>query len=361
MDENFDQFPMNLAETSGQIERKAFQFNYERFEVWQGGKCIHSDNSKSVIKTRISDGNLHVEINDEKINDYIINAFSFGEISTNGNRMLWSKDIFNTSNGSEYNNPDISSLFYKEGRLVKVTYTIHNPNTLIEFYIDENANNIYNHVSNNSELDILSKKIVELYDQQLFDESRRKLVQLFSTVRRSPAQLKDVKDYESLGKAFLFMLDQNITDDIDNLQMISSLAYLFISKAHKEEPTNTNLIMFRLLVFKIALAPLKYTVMSILEGRGANMFFSPLSGMNDFKARDAIYQMEIVDLEENPIVYMRIEMFNNRKVELDQMIKEEFFLPLKSKQEILIAGAKYHQKLYDYLENRVLIEFDVDF
>jgi hypothetical protein len=359
MDENFDQFPTNIAETSGQLVREAFQFDYKRFEVWQGGKCIQSGESKSNIKTAISNGNLIVEINDENVNEYIIKRFSFGEISTNGNRVMWSKDIFNNSRTSEYNNPDISSLFYKQGKLVKVTYTIHNPNTLIEFYIDENSTNTS--IPNDNELDILSKKIVELYDQQLFDDSRQKLIQLFSKVRRSPETLKDVNDFESLGRAFLFMLDQNITDDIDNLQMISSLAYLFISKAHKEEPTNTNLIIFRLLLFKIALAPLKYTVMSILEGRGTNIFFSPLSNMNDFKARDAIYQMEVADLEENPIIYMRIEMFNNRKVELDQMIKEEFFLPLKSKQDILIAGAKYHQKLYDYLENKVLVEFDIDF
>jgi len=361
MKENWDSFPVNIGEMLGPIMRNGFTFNYSRFEVWQGGKCIHSGESKSVISAEIVEGNLSVNINDDNINDFINKKFSFGEISTNANRIMWSKDIFNKSDLVEYNNPDISSLFYKNGKLVKVTYTIHNPNTLVEFYIDENAPSPNIGVSNTCELDVLSKKIVRLYDQQMFSESRQDLVQLFLKVKRSPENLKEVNDFEALGRAFLFMLDQNISDDIDNLQMISSLAYLFLSKAHKVNPNNVNLIVFRLLVLQIGLVPLKYTVMSILEESSSNLFFSPLSGMNDFKARDAIYQMEIVDLEENPIIYMRIEMLSKRKVELDLMINEKFFLPLKSKSEILNAGTKYHNDLYNYLEKKVLIDFDVDF
>src|SRR5690606_8074381 len=80
---------------------------------------------------------LQVQINDSSISNYINGSFSFGEISTNGNRILWSKDIFNSTNDVEYNTPDVSSLFFKNGILSKVTFTIHNPNTLVEFYIDE--------------------------------------------------------------------------------------------------------------------------------------------------------------------------------------------------------------------------------
>jgi hypothetical protein len=47
---------------------------------------------------------------------------------------MWSKDIFNSTGKTERNNPDISSLFFKQGVLNKVTYTIHDPNTLVEFY-----------------------------------------------------------------------------------------------------------------------------------------------------------------------------------------------------------------------------------
>lgn len=138
MSGNYDTFPVNIAETAGEIERKAFIFDYYRYEVWQGGACIYSNYSKSKIITQIINNNLKVIINDESISEFINNEFYFKEISTNNDRVMWSKDIFNLYDDIEYNTPDVSSLFYKNGILSKVTFTIHNPNTLVEFYADEN-------------------------------------------------------------------------------------------------------------------------------------------------------------------------------------------------------------------------------
>ncbi len=134
MADNCDRFPSNIGEMLGQIERKSFIFNYKRFEVWQGGACIYSGNSIGQIVAKVVNGQLNVTINDVMINNHIIKHFSFGEISTNNDRIMWSKDIFNSTGKTERNNPDISSLFFKQGILNKVTYTIHDPNTLVEFY-----------------------------------------------------------------------------------------------------------------------------------------------------------------------------------------------------------------------------------
>jgi hypothetical protein len=134
MADNWDNFPNNIGETMGPIERNSFTFNYNRFEVWQGGACIYANNSNGQILGKVSNAQLLVAIHDDLIKDYIKRDFSFGEISTNRDRLMWSKDIFNTSEKVEYNNPDISSLFFKGGSLSKVTFTIHNPNTLVEFY-----------------------------------------------------------------------------------------------------------------------------------------------------------------------------------------------------------------------------------
>ena len=134
MIENWDRFPSNFAEMLGPIERKSFTFKYRRFEVWQGGSCIYRGDSNGQIIAKVVNENLQVTVDDIMINTHINKQFSFREISTNGDRIMWSKDIFNTSEKVEYNNPDISSLFFKNGVLTKVTYTIHNPNTLVEFY-----------------------------------------------------------------------------------------------------------------------------------------------------------------------------------------------------------------------------------
>ena len=134
MNENWDSFPVNINEMTESIKRNGFKFSYSRFEVWQDGNCIYQDSSKGLIVAEVNNGHLNVKINDIKINRYIIGQFSFSEISTINDRIMWSKDIFNTSGNTEFNNPDISSLFYKNGVLSKVAYTIHNSNTLVEFY-----------------------------------------------------------------------------------------------------------------------------------------------------------------------------------------------------------------------------------
>lgn len=134
MEENFDSFPNNLGEMMGHIPRSGFIFDYGRFEVWKDGINIYSDFSTGQIVASIIENELNVTIDDKKIQSHIKRNFSFGEISTSGNRVMWSKDIFNSTDKIEKFNPDISSLFFKNGTLKKVTYTIHDPNTLVEFY-----------------------------------------------------------------------------------------------------------------------------------------------------------------------------------------------------------------------------------
>jgi hypothetical protein len=134
MADNWDKFPSNICEMLGPIERKSFIFNYNKIEVWQGGVCIFSCNSNGQILTNVVGEKLNVIIDDASINNHIKKQFSFGQISTNNDRVMWSKDIFNSSDTVERNNPDISSLFFKGGILSKVTFTIHDPNTLVEFY-----------------------------------------------------------------------------------------------------------------------------------------------------------------------------------------------------------------------------------
>lgn len=355
MNENFDRFPVNIAETSGKIERNPFIFYYERFEVWQGGKCIFSENSNSKIITRLEQNSLHVNIEDNSTSNYINKSFCFGEISTNNDRVMWSKDIFNTSDDIEYNTPDVSSLFFKNGELSKVTFTIHNPNTLIEFYRDEAF-------STSSEPDIIAKsqKVISLYENENISDARPILVDIYRSVKHNPAQLKDVKDFESLGKTFMLMLDKRLSDDIDTLQMMSSLAYLFISKAIKKNEKNPNLIKDRLIVLRIGHDSLKYTVMSALRlNEGGLMAFS--LGNSDLKARDSIYKMEIADLELNPILYLRIDFFNERKTEFDEKIRNQFFMPEKTKENVIESGIEIHNKMLDYLEKMVIVNEDVDF
>lgn len=134
MAEHWDAFPTNIDESLGPITRKPYKFPYSRFEVWHEGACIKSGTSYNAIEAKLVDNHLHVSIHDDNVNEVIKKEFSFGEISTLNNRVLWSKDIMNTSGRTERFNPDLSSLFYQNGQLAKVTFTIHDPNILVEFY-----------------------------------------------------------------------------------------------------------------------------------------------------------------------------------------------------------------------------------
>jgi len=132
--ENSDIFPRNVGETLGTIEKKSYTFNYKTFQVWQDGIIIYSGKSKGQIIAKVSNGILNVKIDDIMINNHIIKNFSFGEISQLDDRIMWSKDLFNSNRKTERNNPDISSLFFINLVLSKVTFTIYEPNTVVEFY-----------------------------------------------------------------------------------------------------------------------------------------------------------------------------------------------------------------------------------
>jgi tellurite resistance protein len=134
----YDKFPSNIAETSGRIEKKSFVFQYDFIEIWQGGECVFEKNYNGLIKAKVLNDEMHMNIDNREIQSYIKDSFYFKEISTNLDRVMWSKDIFNLNGGiSEKNNPDVSSLFFKDNELVKIAFTIHNPSLLIEFGVKE--------------------------------------------------------------------------------------------------------------------------------------------------------------------------------------------------------------------------------
>lgn len=350
--EQFDRFPSNLGEMMGQIPRKAFTYKYNRFEVWQGGKCVFSGESENQITSSLIGKELHVTIDDNNINEVIKKNFSFSEISTNLDRIMWSKDIFNQKGIIEKFNPDICSMFYKDGTLAKVTFTIHDPNILIEFYSDRA-------ISNEPEIISLSHNAITAYQNENPSASRSSLVQIFRSVKYNPSQLKQVQDFKSLGTAFLLMLDQQISDDIDNLQLIVSVGYLCISKAIKKEGNNPNLIKDRLLLLRMGHEPFTYTVMNALDIGGSP--FGIMAQMAPLRARDAIYRMEISDLEENPTLYINVPLFKERKREFDDKIRNDFFRPEKSITELIQTGKENHEKLYSFLEKMVIENEDVDF
>lgn len=258
------------------------------------------------------------------------------------------------SMGSSFSDYGLT-IHYKNDLVEKCILHMHDRNVDIEYLKDENS-----HVQTEPEIVSLAKKANIQYQQESVTDGRQILVQIYRSVKSNPGQLNVVNDFSSLGTAFLLMLDSNLSDDIDTLQLMASISYLCISKAIQKDPNNLNLYKDRLLMLRIGHDSFKYTVMSALNlNAGGLMSFS--MGNSDLKARDAIYKMEIADLELHPQLYRQVPFFGERKNEFDEMIGRQFFMPEKTLENVIKSGIENHSKLLDYLENRVMNEEDVDF
>lgn len=229
----------------------------------------------------------------------------------------------------------------------KCTLHMHDRNIDVE-YIKAQA------ISQEPEFVEIAKNAISIYDTDP-KQSIKLLIGVYSLVKNDVSKLNDVSDNASIGKAFLMMLLEKLSNDINNLQMISSIAYLFITKAINNNKDNIQLYIDRLILFNIGHEPIKHILLEALELNNANPF-TPIGQMAPMLARDAIFEMEFADLESNPVIYNQIEIFRKKKNELN-----DYFSSKKTNVEIINKGIEHHNKLQAYLTNRVIVEKNIDF
>lgn len=215
------------------------------------------------------------------------------------------------------------------------------------------------YITSEPEIQVIAKRAISLFQSENVSDGRQSLVQLYHSVKSDPGQFKKVTDFSILGTSFLIMLDENLSDDIDTLQMMASVSYMCTSKAIENDTTNLNLYKNRLLMLRMGHEPFSYTVMQALD-IDTNPF-SITGSMATLSARDAIYRMEISDLELHPQLYMQVPMFKKRKTELDEMIDRQFFLPEKTLDKIIKSGSENHRQILEFLENKILNQEDMEF
>ncbi len=253
-------------------------------------------------------------------------------------------------NGEDYG----LTIRMKNGEVENCILHMHDRNVDIEYLKSDNQQTL-----NEPEIVSLARRANAQYQQQSVTNAHQLLVQIYHSVESNVGQLSEVNDYSAIGTAFMMMLDQELSDDIDTLQMMASVSYLCLSKAIEKDNSNLNLYKDRLLMLKIGHEPFSYTVMNGLN-INANPL-SPVGSMATYLARDAIYKMEIADLELNPQLYKQIPSFKERKDEFDEMVGRNFFMPEKTLENVIKSGIEIHKKLTKYLENRILNEEDIDF
>lgn len=160
----FDSFePLNILEP---IE---FGFESARYEVWKDGQKIQYDNSYSYMRSLIrKKGNgfsyLDISIESEIVGHYIDDSFPIKLCITQRDRLMLLNVPIDNRNDSrslggarvmlevtgvlnhvpmsertaqlKKNQPYCCSLFLKNGNINKVTFSINQPETLVEFYLD---------------------------------------------------------------------------------------------------------------------------------------------------------------------------------------------------------------------------------
>lgn len=253
-------------------------------------------------------------------------------------------------NGADYG----LSILLKNGIVDNCILHMHDRNVDIEYLKGEVI-----FLTNEPEIVSLARNANAQYQNENVTDGRQLLIQIYRSIKVDPGQLRNIKDFSALGTSFLIMLGENISNDIDTQQLIASIGYLCISKAIEKDSSNLNLYKDRLLILRIGHEPLSYTVMLALD-IDTNPF-GALGSMASLFARDAIYKMEIADIELKPQLYKKISLFKKRKDDFDEKINRQFFMPEKTIDNVIKSGVENHKKLLKYLENRIINEEDVDF
>lgn len=132
MEEIYDQFPINILEMGGEIERKPIGFMIHAVCIWEDGRCILRGKKDAVIRGRIINGEMNIELRCVDLDEYIDNNLVFNEISLNKDRILWSNGLLDGGYSPRDNVPAYLSLFYQMGDLRKIQFS--NQRYLIEFY-----------------------------------------------------------------------------------------------------------------------------------------------------------------------------------------------------------------------------------
>lgn len=352
------------------FEIDKIQFLSDDHIRYQNRQIVVTSSSDSQGHNKGANRGIQIELNLNGGEGYTVTIFNM-----NGNHPLWGNNVQmapkqmkivsvekqkivlrgfgQDAMGSSFVDYGLS-IYHNGTEPTKIKLHMYDRNIDIEYFKSNKE------VKKEPEIVNLAKKAATQFQNENLSETRKYLIKIYHSLKHNPEQLKDVSNYEILGKAFYLMISLELSDDIDVLEIMINLGYLCVSKAIMSDKENANLYKDRLLLLRIGHKPFKYTVISAF-----NLYADgPLSlsfQTAHLKARDVIYKMEISDLELNPILYQQMDLFRQRIAEFNEMIDDEFFLPDRTKGEIVNKGIENHRILFNYLENQVINEGNIDF
>lgn len=172
----------------------------------------------------------------------------------------------------------------------------------------------------------------------------------------NPSDLNKIQNDALYAQGLLTFLTFGTITDIDIKQQISSIAYLFVSKAIEKHPSNINNYKNRLLIMALNKDAFEYTVSSVVN-EGKDFFELTIF---PFVARDSLFKMIYADFSVNPTL-QRLEILNRIFMDLEAKVNSGFFGKNETKESIISSGKKLHNDVIMYLKNKVLKNTDIDF
>lgn len=126
-------YPGNYIEQIRSVDRKNFRFFFGTVIDHRKGLPPNTIKFASILQGHVdSEGLMNVSFPEGTL-EFCSKSFMFEEVSESGDRILWSKDILNNRGvNGKTQIPDLMSLFYKNGHLLRVYLHIDNPGNLIE-------------------------------------------------------------------------------------------------------------------------------------------------------------------------------------------------------------------------------------
>lgn len=206
-----------------------------------------------------------------------------------------------------------------------------------------------------TQLEIYAQEGLRLFQIQDGDGPYHQFYLAWNEYRHNPAVLKDVTNYYVVGCALSMFVSYGTISDIDTRQSIVSVAYMFISMAIEQDPSNANYYKARVVLMHEQREAFEYTVSSVVN-KGVGIMFMNFHALD---ARDALLKMIYHDLATAPTL-TRYQLFANIKNDLDKKINNNFFAN-QNLTDVIAKGKQHHHDVLEYIKEKVLEDEDIDF
>lgn len=202
-------------------------------------------------------------------------------------------------------------------------------------------------------MNTLIRTALTYIENEQVSQAKQKMIELYQAIKQNPSDLNKIERPDDFASVIATMLQLKVINDDDEIERITAIGYVVISKAILTNPA-PNKNMFRLLFLHFAREQFNYTLRTALGFNSGINFFSAEGQMVGNKTANAMYEMEVYDLFTNPILYQKIPMFADAKRELDDLIRNNHFYN-KNESQVIQEGKELHTKALNYLTNKILI------